>query len=297
VCPSAESLTSLFPENDLAFNGPAGVRWIPPQREDVSVPAVPTTPKGTRTVKQIIAAARRVFARDGYVSARMGDVAAEANLSMGGLYRYFDNKEALFEALIEGIHEELYAASRPVTADFATQPYAALLEANYGYLAHYRANRDVMRVLIEAAAVDRRFRDYWWRMRSRHTERFLNALSQAHDLTTIGGTDAAVAADAMACMVEQAAYVWYAQEDLHGNDVPLTVAAQVTTRSWYRLFFAGERLDGEPTTTQAEAVVAKAAAATATPEASSPSRPRNRSPRRQQSSRSAARRRHSSPPR
>ena len=45
---------------------------------------------------EVIAAAVRVFARDGYRSARMSDVAREAGLSEAALYRYVDGKEGLF---------------------------------------------------------------------------------------------------------------------------------------------------------------------------------------------------------
>lgn len=45
---------------------------------------------------EVIAAAVRVFARDGYRSARMSDVAREAGLSEAALYRYVDAKEDLF---------------------------------------------------------------------------------------------------------------------------------------------------------------------------------------------------------
>jgi AcrR family transcriptional regulator len=213
-------------------------------RRTHTLPATPTTPKGIRTRRHILDAARRVFDRDGFVRASMLDIAEESALSLGAVYRYFENKERLFEVLIGDIHEELYAASRAPHARFATEPFAALLEANYGYLSHYRANRDVMRTLIEAANVDRFFRDIWWKMRARHTERFIAALDEAHDVREIDGVAVTVAADAVACMVEQAAYVWYAHEDLHGGDVPVETAAQIVTRAWYRLFF-GAGADGE----------------------------------------------------
>jgi len=45
---------------------------------------------------EVIAAAVRVFARDGYRSARMSDVARAAGLSEAALYRYVDGKEDLF---------------------------------------------------------------------------------------------------------------------------------------------------------------------------------------------------------
>ncbi|MDQ2813132.1 MAG: TetR/AcrR family transcriptional regulator [Actinomycetota bacterium] len=45
---------------------------------------------------ELIAAAVRVFTRDGYRSARMSDVAAEMGLSEAAIYRYVDSKESLF---------------------------------------------------------------------------------------------------------------------------------------------------------------------------------------------------------
>jgi AcrR family transcriptional regulator len=45
---------------------------------------------------ELIAAAVRVFTRDGYRTARMSDVAAEVGLSEAALYRYVDSKEGLF---------------------------------------------------------------------------------------------------------------------------------------------------------------------------------------------------------
>lgn len=202
------------------------------------MPAVPTTPKGLATRQRLIQAARQVFARDGFVNTRMADIAQEAGLSLGALYRYFENKEDLFEQLVADIHEELFAASRPTEHRFEVEPFAALNEANLGYLSHYYEHRDVMRVLVEAGAVDPRFRDIWWKMRSRHSARFMQTARDAFGITDLGGIDPAIAADAMTCLVEQIAYVWYAHEERHDRDVSLDEAAEVVTRAWHRLFFA-----------------------------------------------------------
>lgn len=199
--------------------------------------AVPTTPKGRRTRSQILDAARTIFARDGFVNARMADIAAEAGLSMGAVYRYFENKEDVFENLIADVHEELYESSRARGHHFAEEPFAALFEANFAYLQHYSTHRDVMRVLIEASTVDQRFREIWWKMRSRHARRFTQAMHDAFGVTDIDGIETAIAADAMTCLVEQVAYVWYAHAAINDREVPLEQATETVTRAWYRLFF------------------------------------------------------------
>ena len=49
---------------------------------------------------EIIAAALDVFVERGYAGARLDDVAARAGVSKGTLYLYFENKEALFQAVV-----------------------------------------------------------------------------------------------------------------------------------------------------------------------------------------------------
>jgi AcrR family transcriptional regulator len=50
----------------------------------------------------ILDAALTVFAERGYEAARLDDVAAKAGVAKGTLYLYFNDKEALFEALVRG---------------------------------------------------------------------------------------------------------------------------------------------------------------------------------------------------
>lgn len=52
-----------------------------------------------RRREQILDAARRCFARNGFHATSMSDVLAEANLSAGALYSYFDSKSELIGAI------------------------------------------------------------------------------------------------------------------------------------------------------------------------------------------------------
>jgi TetR/AcrR family transcriptional regulator, repressor for uid operon len=51
--------------------------------------------------KEIMDAALRCFVRTGFKAASMRDIAGEAGVSLGLLYRYFDNKAAIVAAVIE----------------------------------------------------------------------------------------------------------------------------------------------------------------------------------------------------
>jgi AcrR family transcriptional regulator len=205
------------------------------------MPAVPTTTKGQETRRRLLAAARRVIERDGYVALRMADVAAEAKISLGGLYRYFENKDDLFLSLIGDIHKELYNASRAQGHTFRTHPFATLRESNKGYLVHYYANRDIMRAFIEATTVDTKITEMWWWMRQRHVDRFVGALERDFNITEVEGISTRVIAEALASAVEQSAYVWYARKSLNTATVPVDTAAEVLARIWYRAIWgAGE---------------------------------------------------------
>ena len=199
----------------------------------------PTTKKGLQTRQKVLDAARRVFARDGYVEARMSDVAVEAGLSTGGLYRYFDNKIDLFAAVIADIHEEFYQLSGHTRPLLASDPYAALTEANRGYIEHYFEHREVMRVFIEAASIEEQFREILRSMRDRHVKRFTAAYKNLYGDGDVNGVAIDVVAEAMACLTEQCCYVWFAQEDNNSRPVSIDEAVTVTTQAWYAMLFAG----------------------------------------------------------
>ncbi len=57
---------------------------------------------------RILDAARTVFAAYGYKDAKMAQIADEAGLSAGNLYRYFKGKSALFEAVVPPSFEHTF---------------------------------------------------------------------------------------------------------------------------------------------------------------------------------------------
>jgi AcrR family transcriptional regulator len=57
----------------------------------------------------ILAAARRVFARNGQAATRTSDIAVEARISQGLMYHYFKTKEDLFTEIVEAALRETAA--------------------------------------------------------------------------------------------------------------------------------------------------------------------------------------------
>lgn len=61
--------------------------------------------KGEATRARILEGAARLAARKGLTAVSLADVAAEAGLSKSGLFKHFDSKEAMQQAVIEHIAE------------------------------------------------------------------------------------------------------------------------------------------------------------------------------------------------
>jgi len=64
-------------------------------------PAETTTPRGERTRRLLIDAARERFARDGYRSTSVAVISRDAGLGSTTAFVHYDNKEALFFAAVD----------------------------------------------------------------------------------------------------------------------------------------------------------------------------------------------------
>jgi AcrR family transcriptional regulator len=130
----------------------------------------------------LIAAARELFARDGYAGVGTEEIVRAAGVTRGALYHHFGGKEALLEAVYEQIEVEfLQRIGAMVGPQEATDPLGALAA---GAEAFIEASRDpeVHRiVLLEAPAVLgwERWREIGWRYAMGMTESILGAAAEA----------------------------------------------------------------------------------------------------------------------
>ena len=117
------------------------------------------------TRSQLVRAARRLFAEQGYAATQITQVAREAQVSTGALYHHWATKQDLLAAVVSALHLEL--ATR--IAD-STDPEASPLERfeHAGRIFLRRcADRDVGRImLVDGPAVlgqvwDRLDRRWW----------------------------------------------------------------------------------------------------------------------------------------
>jgi AcrR family transcriptional regulator len=117
----------------------------------------PPTPKGQRRRESLLAAGRTVFERKGYFDTRVADIVSAAHVSHGTFYMYFQSKDDILRTLIDELVENLYASSRAlVTPGLGPQEY--LEERIRQFLAAYKKNAKMMRILEQVVTFDEEFR-------------------------------------------------------------------------------------------------------------------------------------------
>jgi TetR/AcrR family fatty acid metabolism transcriptional regulator len=99
----------------------------------------------------ILEAAVRVFARKGYHTCRVGDIAEEAGVAYGLLYHYFNSKEELLETVFRETWTELLGAIRDVE-DSGLPAREQLRQVVAILLRSWRRDPDLVRVLVREIA-------------------------------------------------------------------------------------------------------------------------------------------------
>lgn len=91
---------------------------------DSSLRADAQPPKSEQTRARIVETALRLFKERGYDRTTMRAIAAEAGVSVGNAYYYFDSKEHLIQGfyhLVESLHAEAVVAILPEYRDFESR--------------------------------------------------------------------------------------------------------------------------------------------------------------------------------
>jgi AcrR family transcriptional regulator len=101
----------------------------------------------TRSRDNILDAAERLFARHGYAGTSVRMLAAEAGVSQGLLYNYFDGKQALLRAIFERSMEEVRADLDE--ADAGASSGESLARLVRGAFETLRANPDFWRITYQ----------------------------------------------------------------------------------------------------------------------------------------------------
>jgi AcrR family transcriptional regulator len=177
-----------------------------------------------------VAAARRVFERDGYLEARTTDIAREAGVAAGSFYTYFADKQAAFAAVLEDLQDEVLAPGAASAGPREQHPLAAIRAGNRAYLEAYRRNAGLMAAMEQAALVDERLREARLERARTFAARHARAIArwQAAGLVDpdLDPRGAAVALDAMVSRLAEHVFV-------HGAErTSLDDLTELVTRMW-----------------------------------------------------------------
>src|SRR3954468_21330784 len=77
----------------------------------------PRTPRGERTLRKILDAAREEFGERGYSDTSIVGITQRAGVALGTFYTYFDSKEELFRALVRDMSAQVRDNVGPALAD------------------------------------------------------------------------------------------------------------------------------------------------------------------------------------
>lgn len=167
----------------------------------------PVRAKGRRTRERLLKAAVTVFERDGYLTARVADIVAEAGVAHGSFYTYFDSKERVFREAAAAVIDEINAALDSAVSSVQT-PHDIVRAGHLMFLDMYREHAPMLALIEQVGATDDYFRDMRLDLRGRLTRRVDRAIQtmQERGFAQISGLDRIVLARALAGMVDNYSY-------------------------------------------------------------------------------------------
>jgi len=200
-------------------------------RHPAATEELPTSERGKRTRQALIDAAKVVFARDGYIGARLTDITAEAGVSTGTFYTYFGSKESIMAAVVNDVMGDMMHPGVGRRRDEDLDPLEVIREGHRAYMRAYERYAGLMVAFEQAATVDPGFAemrvargDLFGRRNARRIQEF-----QEQGLFN-DALDPWLVALALNSMVSRMAYRAIAL----GNDIDVDHLVDVLTELWGR---------------------------------------------------------------
>jgi AcrR family transcriptional regulator len=113
----------------------------------------PRTPRGERTLRKILDAARDEFGERGFSDSSIVGITQRAGVALGTFYTYFDSKEAVFQAVVRDMSAQVRDHVAPAFQG-ASDALDGERRALESFLRFAREHRDVYRIIDEAEFVE-----------------------------------------------------------------------------------------------------------------------------------------------
>jgi AcrR family transcriptional regulator len=185
---------------------------LPSPADDVGAPK--RSRKGLRTRARLVEAAKKVFERDGFLDARIVDIAETARVAPGTFYHYFDSKEQLFREVAQAQEQRLSAppddGQRETSPD--DSPTGRIRRANRRYLERYRDEAALMGVIEQVSRYDDEVNAARMATMKHFVERAERAIRRLQDEGLADErVNPSMAADALGAMLARFAELWLVQ--------------------------------------------------------------------------------------
>jgi AcrR family transcriptional regulator len=143
-------------------------------------PSGPRSRKGVQTRTRLLEAAKAVFEKDGFLEARISDIAERAGLSHGSFYHYFDSKEQIFREVATAIEDELEAPVDAVIFDpgSTATPRERIREGIRRHLVSYRDEAPIMGIIEQVSRYDDHVRTMRAEQRRQSQEQIAESIRQ-----------------------------------------------------------------------------------------------------------------------
>ncbi|MFH1007498.1 MAG: TetR/AcrR family transcriptional regulator [Candidatus Latescibacterota bacterium] len=97
--------------------------------------------------RELLDAAKRMFAQKGYAATTIDEIAQEADFSKGAMYGYFEGKEDLFFSLIQEKLDDIERRSRRVI-ESSDDPKSKIMDLVETHLAFFEEDKDFFRIIV-----------------------------------------------------------------------------------------------------------------------------------------------------
>jgi AcrR family transcriptional regulator len=174
----------------------------------------PRSRKGARTRARLLDAAKQIFEEQGFLDARISDIAERAELSHGSFYHYFDSKEQVFREVAAAVDEELSAPLTEVVlaASSAVPPPDRIREAIRRHFQSYRDEARIMGVIEQVSRYDDEVNGVRLARHRRYTEQIADSIRQLQRRGLADPTlDPVVTATALGALTYRFAEMWLVQ--------------------------------------------------------------------------------------
>lgn len=174
--------------------------------------AGPQTHRGHERRAELLAAARRVFERQGYIDARVADIVTQARVAQGTFYSYFDSKDAVFRELTEDVVATMLADFRERLTENGHDgsTYDRIRAGVREYVELYRPNARMLALMEQVGTFTEDMRELRLRVREEflawveHGMKRQQAAGEADP-----GLDTHLMVEVLGAMMDHTCYLWF----------------------------------------------------------------------------------------